>query len=180
MIKSCATVIFLLSAFFTKAQQSDFCSDSSYRVVKKLRGQTAEITCDTAYLLNKNTFHLLYDSYHEYQLQSNLLSIFSDSVDNYIGLYRDRVETQKKEFNALDSFYRAISDTSKKLMDTTTARLTTINGNLGQIQLQIDSTKTNLTQVEAIVKKSQTKKWLFGAGGLLIGFVAATIVASLP
>lgn len=155
-----------------------FCNDDSYRVLQRVAGETISVTCDTVYLLNKGTFYLLNSSYEEYKQQSSLLSVFTDSVDQYITLYKDRVDEQKKEFDTLGLYYRNLSDSSKLLVNSANEKLQTINTNLDSIQHNIATAKTNLTDVQELVKKSEKKKWLFGAVGGAIGFGVGFMMAT--
>ena len=93
-----ACVILLNTSLFSQTENETFCEDSSYRVLQRLEGDIVRVTCDTVYVLNASTFHLLYSSYQEYQTQSQLLGIFTDSAEALIDLYSEHVEEQKEVF----------------------------------------------------------------------------------
>lgn len=184
-IKKVALLIWLpllLSAPAGAQQQDPFCNDDSYRVLQRVAGETIEVTCDTVYLLNKGTFNLLHTYYKEYQEQSAILTDFSDAADSMMEIYNRHAEAQKADFDSLGNYYHKLSDSSKVLVDNANTKLQSLNTNLDTMQQIISNAKTNLTEVGEMVKRSERKKWLFGAVGGAIGFgfgfmVAATIVS---
>lgn len=100
-----------------------FCNDDSYRALERVAGETIEVTCDTVYLPNKATVNLLHTSYNEYYKQSNSISSFTDSIDQFLSLYKDHADVQRRKYDSLGMFYHQVSNSSKLLVNNVNAKL---------------------------------------------------------
>src|ERR1051326_8480625 len=62
----------------------NFCDTSSYRFALRFKGDNVKVMCDTVYLMNAKTFHLLFGSYGEYRRQTEDLSGVFNLTDAYL------------------------------------------------------------------------------------------------
>src|SRR4030095_292061 len=144
--KSFLLVLFAscFSAGICQSTSSSFCDDNSYHVLQRFRGETIKINCDTAYLLNKSTFNLLYLSYTSYKAQNDSLGAFFSTADNYLYEYQRQVELQRAQLDTMEQYFRSVSDSSQKMVSSTSSSLRSINANLDTIRLTVDSAKVKI------------------------------------
>lgn len=174
-------LIFLTTVIATGVAQSntdEICKDSTYHVLKKMAGDNVTISCDTVFILNKSTYHLLTNYYHDYKAQNELLKDFLPQADVYINDFKLRLKQDEEEFRKLQEYFDQLSVSSGQLVLSTKAGLVSIDSSLDSIRHNIVTAKNDLNDVQKMVHDSEKKKWLFGAVGGAIGFGVGFIMAT--
>ena len=172
-------VLTFLVASVRSQNAGSFCDNNSYHVLQRLKGETIKVSCDTVYLLNKSTFNLLYSSYMNYKTQSDSLSNFFTSTDNFLYEYEKHVAEQKAEIDTMEDYFQSLSDSSKQLVLSTTSSLQGIDSSLKSIRLSVDSAQMKIEQAQVQIRKEERTKFLshvwWGLGGLAIGVIIMAV-----
>lgn len=178
----CVFIFLSLSHLNGTAQNlpADFCDTASYRAVQRLKGDVVKVTCDTAYLLNKKTFHLLLESYAEYHQQTDDLSGVFSLTDAYLQAYKKRVDEQRKEYDSLTHYFDSLATQSNNIAEHTQNQLQEVSSNLDSINNELGIARGNIGEAKTIIKQQQRKQWitkiLWGVGGVAVGIWITTLI----
>jgi hypothetical protein len=158
----------------------NFCDTSSYKLAMRLRDDMVKVMCDTVYIMNAKTFHLLFGSYGEYRRQTEDFSGVFNLTDQYLETYRRRVEEQRKEYDSLIQYFDSLSQSSNRIIEHTQSQLLSVSSNLDSIEHDLNVARGNIGEAKNIIKAQQRKQWitkiLWGAGGVAVGVWMATIL----
>jgi hypothetical protein len=137
------------------------------------KGESFKIPCYTVFVLNKKSFNLLYSYYHHFRSQTDTLLNFFEKSDYYLFVYQRRIEQQDEEFKTMQGYFHSISDSSRKLADSTSLRLGVIKGNLDSIQQRILLAKDNIESAQQNLLRIERDTWMtrvfIGLGGFALG-----------
>jgi len=168
----------------SKAQESKFnCDLGNYSVLRKYKGETFKVECDTIYLLNKSTFTLMFNAYNDFRNQNLVLNQYTMLNDSISNMYEAQLDTQKLYFDSLNAYFNKLDTSVDHLVRRSTANIDSIAGNLNTIESQVRVSKENISNaqhdiVEAKKQIRQTRlKW--GAIGFGAGTVITFIVAAI-
>jgi hypothetical protein len=167
----------------SSAQESRFnCDPGNYSVLRKYKGETFKVECDTIYLVNKSTFTLMFNAYNDFRNQNLLLSQYTMLNDSLSNMYDAQLDTQKLYFDSLNAYFNKLDTSVNQLVKKSTTNIDSITGNLNSIESQVRATQENISNarkeiVEAKKQIRRTKlKW--GAMGLGVGVVITLIISA--
>jgi methyl-accepting chemotaxis protein len=168
----------------SNAQESRFnCDPGNYSVLRKYRGETFKVECDTIYLVNKSTFALMFNAYNDFRNQNLLLNQYTMVNDSISNMYEAQLDTQKLYFDSLNASFNRLNTSVDQLVKKSSANIDSIAGNLNSIESQIRTTKENISnaQHEIVEAKKQIRrtKLKWGAIGFGAGIVITFIVSAI-
>jgi hypothetical protein len=181
MRKLIALCFFFFAASTIFAQQNE-CDSNAFSVFKKYKGQMVNITCDTMYLLNKVTFHLMYQTYNAYRHQNTLLNEYQVINEGISSLYELQLDTQRMYFDTLNVYFQKLAISADTLVNTSKKQLGTITQNLDVIESQVNQSKKNISDASSDIKEAKKQmrrqRIKYAIGGFTIG-AGITLLATL-
>src|SRR3954468_17515261 len=150
-----------ISFISSNAQESKFnCDAGNYSVLRKYRGETFKVECDTIYLVNKSTFTLMFNAYNDFRNQNLLLNQYTMLNDSISNMYDAQLDTQKLYFDSLNAYFNKLNTSVDQLVNKSTVNIDSITGNLNTIESQVRATKENISnaQKEIVEAKKQIRR----------------------
>ncbi|MBW8684518.1 hypothetical protein [Chitinophaga rhizophila] len=147
------------------------------------RGDTLLIQCDTAFILNKTTFHI-YKKFYDKTRQGN--SSFKGIMDSYESMiHQQDTMLRIKEFyyQQLRQQMDSVTNSSLTFMDKTSVSLQGISASLDKATTSLTETQKLLEESRQMLqeerKKRNARAIKFGIGGVAIGaLITALIMAN--
>lgn len=180
-------LILFLSLFFqySIAQISNTTTicNSETRVLQRINGDTIIITCDTTYLLSKNTFRFLLNTKQSHENLSASVNSMLGLVESGDSLYISYIEELNKQYEALNKEFISLADTSNRFISTANTHIDQINLQLDSVNRSLENVNKYVTEAKEILQKENKNRWKtkvgWGLGGLTVGVGLSSVLVLL-
>jgi hypothetical protein len=159
-----------------------FKDSSGTSIYSIYRGDSLLIRCDTAYILNKNTFSV-YKTFYEKTRQGN--SSFKGIMDSYESMIRQQdtmLRTKEFYYQQLKGQMDSVTNSSLTFMDKTSVSLQGISTSLDKATTSLVATQQLLEDSRKMLederKKRNSRAIKFGIGGAVIGALITALITA--
>ena len=179
-------VLFLCLAVqqgYSQDMLKTFRDSSGTSVYSIYRGDTLLIQCDTAFIVNKNTFSI-YKKYYDKTRQGS--SSFKGIMDSYESMIRQQdtmLRTKEFYYQQMKHQMDSLTNNSLSFMDKTSVSLQGISSSLDKATSSLVETQKLLEESRKMLEEERRKRnsraLKFGIGGVAIGaLITALIMAN--
>lgn len=141
---------------------------------------TIRVTCDTVFLLNKETYSFYTSLRKRINTGDPKLKELITTQSDLIKLYEKRIADMAVEYDTLRKTFNNALGHSKSFIQNSTSELTTINSSLTLAQTNIMAAKDSISSVKIILKdemlKIRKEKWTYGVGGTILGALLVLVL----
>jgi len=179
----------LLATFFCLAATQGYSQDrlktfkdsSGISLYTIYRGDTLLIQCDTAFILNKATFHIYRNYYDKVRLKSTSFQGIMDSYESMIHQQDTMLRQKEFYYQQLKQQFDSLSGSSLAFMDRTSISLKGISASLDKATTSLVETQKLLEDSRKMLederRKRNSRALKFGIGGAVIGALVAALIA---
>ncbi len=178
----CSLVLFI-SILFTPAdaisQKRKILNDSiglvAYGIAK---GDTAIITYDSAFVVNRKLYHSLKNTYEKVRrgnTNSAINQLFA-LYDSIINFQDSMIKVRDEHYNALKLSFDNLAQSTNSFVDRTDQNVAAINQSITIATNQVNNIKTLLTSSIDQLKLQQKQKFKLVLGGFTVGVGVATLI----
>lgn len=170
-------ISFVAMTSYGQGELKDFDICNSSDTIKKVnKGDTIIITCNEAFILNKNVIN----NYRK-TLRNNRGC--TEIVKTYAALSNTQdsvISKQDARFNELKAKFDSLGVNTGQFLTVTQGSLMQLSDTLSNVSRTIVATQNLLTQTKLLLEQEQKNKWKdrlkWGIGGVGVGLVATTLV----
>ncbi len=141
---------------------------------------TVLITCDTVFLLNKETYSFYFNLRKRITMADPKLKELVSTQNDLIKLYEKRIADMTLEYDTLRRTFDNTLGKSKSFIENSNSELTNINTSLTLAQTNITEAKDNISSVKILLKdemgKIRREKWTWGVGGAVLGVLLTLVL----
>ena len=141
---------------------------------------TVRITCDTVFLLNKETYSFYFNLRKRINTADPKLKELVSTQNDLIKLYEKRIADMTLEYDTLRRTFDNTLGKSKSFIENSNSELTNINSSLTLAQTNITEAKDNISSVKLLLKDEMVKirreKWTWGVGGAVLGALLTLVL----
>lgn len=182
MIRKLILCILLLPILVhSKVLQFEACT--KLQAVSVFAGDTIVVSCDSAMILNLNTFQIYHNAYQRLKLGNADVAVLINRYNKIIDEDMMKILKQDTSYSLLQGKFDSLVSNSLNFIKENTSLVTTIGAKLDSTRAAVDSSKNDVTKINSSINNAfirNTLLWtLCSAGGFALGALFTLVATSM-
>ncbi|MXV50482.1 hypothetical protein GS399_05810 [Pedobacter sp. HMF7647] len=148
-------------------------------VLQADKGDSVLIMCDTVYVVNAKTFHLLENLNNKFRSGDYIPKQLYSNASQTIQVQKETLERNQQEYDQLKLRFDSLANNAIKVIDSATGGIKDAQVSISAAMDDTQKLKAELQNVQALLEKEKKQrlktKITWGIGGAVVGVIAGLL-----